>query len=82
MYDTEYIINLFEKGEIYMTLQQVLNEVLARAIDSKFNVYMQDAYKIQAKKLQKLIAIKGASCPVSNVSIEDVNQITLIDTYA
>jgi hypothetical protein len=56
-------------------------ELLARAVDPNYNVYRQDAYKIQASKIQKLIAVKGAACPVGDVSIQDVDNIKLVDIY-
>jgi hypothetical protein len=65
-----------------MTLHQVMVELLARAVDPKYNIYRQDAYKIHASKLQKLIAVKGPTCLVCDVSVQDVDNIKLVDIYA
>jgi len=63
------------------TLHQVMIEALTRAASPQFNVYMQDAYALTARRLQKLIETKGANCPVSEVSIQDVENINIINIY-
>lgn len=65
-----------------MTLHQVMIEALSRAAAPNTNIYMQDAYAIAARKLQKLIEVKGADCPVSEVSVQDVANIHIVNTHA
>lgn len=62
-----------------MTLKQVLAELLAKA---EVVGYKQHAYAVQAMRMRKLITLKGEDCLVSDVSIEDVNAIKIINIYA
>jgi hypothetical protein len=62
-----------------MTLKQVLAELIAKA---EVVGYKQHAYVVQTARMRKLIALKGENCPVSAVSIEEVNNICVIDIYA
>ena len=62
-----------------MTLKQVLAELLAKA---EVVGYKQHAYAVQAMRMRKLIELKGENCPVGSVSIEEVNNIRIIDMYA
>lgn len=62
-----------------MTLKQVLAELLARA---EVVGYKQKAYAVQAMRMRKLIELKGENCPISEVSIEEVNSISIINIYA
>ena len=57
------------------TLQQVLEQA------ESLSRNRGDKYDIIARKIRKLIELKGADCLVSDVSVEEVNAIKLVDTY-
>jgi len=62
-----------------MTLQQVLNGMLAKVYDITLNIYMRDVYTIMASRLNKMVIEKGAEFPASQLTVEEIASIKTIN---
>jgi hypothetical protein len=62
-----------------MTLQQVLNGMLAKVYDITLNIYMRDVYTIMASRLNKMVIEKSAEFPASQLTVEEIASIKTIN---